>query len=84
VTTGLNVPLELKIDGTQFSEHLRVGRSGQSYVRRLILPPGSETIHFSTSAKPVATPGNGNAGVFRVENFRLQNPLFVPHVLEAN
>jgi hypothetical protein len=74
----------LRITGPDFSASARVNISGTAFSRQVAIPPGEYVLKFRSDAKPVASRGDPRLLVFRLQDFRGENPLLAPHLIEAN
>ena len=73
---------DLTIQGPGFIDHKTLSESGSSYQRTVILPPGESKVLLNTNAKRVEPTADARVLVFRVMNFRIQNPEFEEHPLQ--
>jgi len=74
----------LRIAGPDFSASVRVNVSGTAFSQQVAIPPGEYVLKFRSDLKPVALRGDPRLLVFRLQDFRGENPLLTPHLIEAN
>ena len=74
LATGYDEFSALRIDSPWLTEKLAVNREGQVLSKSVVVPPGGSVIRFGSDAKRVHAPGDPRTLVFRVMNFRLEEP----------
>jgi hypothetical protein len=64
-------PALLRLQSPLLAESLTIDRHGQFFSKRLRLPSGRQTIHFSCDAPPLVSPSDTRPLVFQLRHFRV-------------
>lgn len=72
LTSGYDDFSNLKIEGSSFTENLKINNKGKFFSKTVIISPGTNLIKFSSDANRVDAPSDPRDLVFRVVNFKFK------------
>lgn len=72
LTSGFNDFSNLKIEGSSFTENLKINNKGKFFSKTVVISPGTNLIKFSSDANRVDAANDPRDLVFRVVNFKFK------------
>jgi len=77
-----NTSSMVRIEGPGFSDKQTVTSSPTIYRHSLVVPPGEVRVRFSSDGKRIEVPPDTRVLVFRVIDFRVENPVLETRLIE--